>query len=254
MSYPYFTNRSNLGSFGEFCYRKFVISKGISIERTGILEYDFDISHAGTYKIDVKSTQTQKIKFTGKRIRADISYDLVSVREDQVFLYPDLRSPLIKYHGCTIGYFGPLHEEWLLHKSTKIASSKKANTHRSKRGLIAKSIQDIFKGKKLRVIFRGSVSKTRWNSSPDNLPGSDRVINGYEITFFVQLLTVGDSEKIERIYIFNHDSLGSIRMEAPVKRQSSKGIKNVIDFVWFEQNFPSLIFNSLDELKNSVDQ
>lgn len=117
-----FNNAQQLGSFGEFCYQKFALANGFSIEKVGILEYDFNVSYS--HKVDVKSTQTKKIRFTGKRVREDISYDIVSVIDNKVTLYPDLTSPLSGFSGGVIGEITSLYEEWSLHKNTKIKSQK----------------------------------------------------------------------------------------------------------------------------------
>lgn len=246
-----FTNNQQLGSFGEFCYQRFASSKGFPIEKVGILEYDFNVSTSN--KVDVKTTQTKKIKFTGKRVRGDISYDIVRVAGNEVTIYPDLMSPLAKFSGSVIGAFALLYEEWLLNKSIKKSRSlRTSNEHKIRRNSIQQSIREFFPNKSVRFVFRGSVSKTRWSNSPDNLPGSTSKIKNNDITVFVQMLTVGDTEEISRIYLFYHESLKNIKMNTPVKRQVNKGIVKVIDFKWYESNFSSFIFNSLEELKESV--
>ena len=242
-----FKNSQQLGSFGEFCYQKFAIQNGFSIEKIGILEYDFVVF--ASHKVDVKTTQTKKVKFTGKRVRSDISYDIVSVVDNKVTLYPDLTSPIIRFSGHVIGDIDVLYSEWMLNKSSKNKIVKKTNIHKFRRNLIEKNLQIIFPNKRLRVIFRGSVSKTRWSSSPDNIPGSFSKINNHDLTVFVQMLTLEESEEINKIYLFNHDRFNLIKMKTPDKRQIKKGIKNVIDFDWYEKNQPSLIFNSIEELK-----
>jgi hypothetical protein len=245
-----FKNYQKLGSFGEFCYQKFAIAKGLPIEKVGILEYDFNV--ATYHKVDVKTTQTKKIKFTGKRARADISYDIVRVLDNEVTIYPDLTSPLVKFSGSVIGSVASLYDEWLLNKSIKIKSLRTPNEHKIRRNTIKQSIRDIFPNKSIRFVFRGSVSKTRWSGSPDNLPGSTSKTKNTEMTVFVQMLTVGDVEKINRIYLFYHDSFKKIKMKIPDRRQVNKGIVEVIDFEWYEVNFPSFIFNSFEELKKSI--
>lgn len=65
------------------------------------------------------------------------------------------------------------------------------------------------------------------------------------------MLTVGDLEEINRIYLFNHNSFKTIKMKIPDNRQVNKGVKNVIDFEWYEQNYPTLIFNSFEALQKS---
>ena len=242
-----FNNYQKLGSFGEFCYQKFAIAKGIPIEKVGILEYDFNV--ATSHKVDVKTTQTKKTKFTGTRVRADISYDIVRVVDNEVTIYPDLTSPLVKFSGSVIGAIASLYEEWLLNKSIKTKSIRTSNDHKIRRNTIKQSIADIFPDKKVRFVFRGSVSKTRWSSSPDNLPGSNAKTQSSDMTVFVQMLTVGDVEEINRIYLFNHDSFKKVKMKTPDKRQVNKGVVKVIDFEWYEVNFPSFIFNSFEELK-----
>ena len=245
-----FKNYQQLGSFGEFCYQKFALAKMLPIEKVGILEYDFNV--ATSHKVDVKTTQTKKIKFTGKRVRADISYDLVRVADDKVTIYPDLTSPLVKFSGSVIGAIASLYEEWLLNKSIKPKPVRTSNEHKIKRNAIQQSIADIFPDKRVRVVFRGSVSKTRWSGSPDNLPGSTSKTQNSDMTVFVQMLTVENLEEINRIYLFYHDSFENIKMKTPNKRQLNKGIVKVIDLKWYEVNFPSFIFNSFEELKKSA--
>jgi hypothetical protein len=245
-----FKNYQKLGSFGEFCYKKFAIAKGLPIEKVGFLEYDFNV--ATSHKVDVKTTQTKKIKFTGKRVRADISYDLVRVADNEVIIYPDLTSPLIKFSGSVIGATASLYDEWLLNKSIKIKTVSTPNEHKIRRNVIQQSIRDVFPNKRVRFVFRGSVSKTRWSGSPDNLPGRTSKTKNTDMTVFVQMLTVGDMEEINRIYLFYHDSFKKIKMKIPDRRQVKKGIFEVIDFESYELNFPSFIFNSFEELKKSI--
>ncbi len=118
-----FKNAQLLGSFGEFCYQKFAVSKGFNVEKVGILEYDFDVEPS--HKVDVKTTQLNKEKYTGKRIRSDISYDVIRITKEEVVIYPDLISPLHKFYGSVIGNIKILHEEWLTYKSSKKSDIKK---------------------------------------------------------------------------------------------------------------------------------
>ena len=246
----HFKNSQALGSFGEFCYSKFTKAKGIEIEKVGILEYDFNVCNS--LKVDVKTTQSKKIKYSGKRVREDISYDIISVINDKVTIYPDSSSPLLKFSGCVIGDLSSLYDEWLLSKSNKNILIKTQNIHKQKRNLIDNCIKSYFPDKKIRVVFRGSVSKTRWSSSPDNLPGSPSNVKNYDVTIFVQMITGSEFEEINRIYLFNHDDFNNIKMKEPDRRQSNKGVLKVIDYEWYELNFPTFVFNNLEELQKSV--
>lgn len=243
---PLFKNSQELGSFGEFCYQKFALEKQLQIEKRGILEYDFFVD--GGKKIDVKSTQSSATKYSGKRVRDDISYDVISVVGNIVTIYPDSNSPLHHYFGYQIGDVDSLYCQWQSYRDDKKARIKKDNPHQLKRREIKKQIEKICPTKKIRIIYRGSVSKTRWRSSPDNIPGGEKVLKDYQLTVFVQMITSGDDESISRIYLFDHALITKFKMMSPDSRQLQKGVKEVIDFEWFDHNYPQYIFTSLDSL------
>ena len=96
-----FKNTSELGSFGEFLYLKFVRSKGMSIEKEGIFEHDFIINNE--FIIDVKTTEKNNTKWSGKRANPEFIYDMITVNDGIVKIFPDLNSPLIYYSGHILG-------------------------------------------------------------------------------------------------------------------------------------------------------
>jgi hypothetical protein len=243
-----FANRAELGSFGEFVYQRFVKSLGLQISKEAILESDFLVDKR--FYVDVKTTQTNKAKYDGLRVRDNISYDLIVVFNGNVKIFPDKSSPLINHHGVLLGELNSLVEEWQKNRHLT-QRSPNTNPHKDKRLAIKGAILEQFpltKKKRVRIIFRGSVSETRWSSSPDNIPGSVETIAKYDLTVFTQMITVGDVESIRKIYVFPHNSLSKVPMKAPDKRQLQKGIVNVVDFKAYAESFSHLIFSNLDGL------
>jgi hypothetical protein len=243
-----FANRAELGSFGEFVYQRFVKSLDLQISKEAILESDFLIDKK--FYVDVKTTQTNKMKYDGLRVRDNISYDLIVVFNGNVMLFPDKSSPLINHYGVLLGELNSLVKEWqdCKHLTQKSLNS---NPHKDKRLAIKGVILQQFpltKKKRVRIIFRGSVSETRWSSSPDNIPGSVDTIAKYDLTVFIQMITVGDAESIKRIYVFPHNLLSKVPMKTPDKRQLQKGIIDVVDYEAYAKIFRHLIFSNLDYL------
>lgn len=155
----YLKNNSQLGSFGEFVYKKFAESLGITAQKVNILEHDFVLNDQ--YKVDVKTSCTEKTRYTGKRVANDICYDLIVVFNGFVTIYPDKNSPLKKHYGVCIGESDVLEQEWL--SSKKMTYQKKKESGRNKyklsRDLLASQIRLIFKGTsyhRIRFVFRGS--------------------------------------------------------------------------------------------------
>lgn len=244
------TNKSHIGSLGEFIYEKFAKQQGFKIDKTGILEHDFLID--SKYRIDVKSTKMNKSNFNGRRVSDSISYDLIVFHEDKVFLYPDHNSPLKKFSGVCLGDFRQifnLWQEW--RKNNKSRSKIKSNAIRNSRILIKKKLLDILNfADDVRVIFRGSVSQTRWSSAPDNLPGSISVQKKYCSTFFIQMQTKEEIEIVADIYYFDHKHIDKFPFMSPDLRQSKKGIARIVDLKQYKLKFPHLVFNDLNEVKN----
>lgn len=248
-----FKNSSEKGAFGEFAFQYFVTRKGLQIKKTGILEYDFMI--AEKFLIDVKTTESEDTRYRGLRVRPEIIYDLVQIQDGIVRLYPDAKSPLAKFSGSIIGNFEELMKEWRELKAIQPQVKKLDDRHRVFRRTLKDTIASAFiaRGEQSpRVVLRGLVSKTRWTSSPDNLPGSERTISQYSRTIFIQLVTIGDEEQIEKIFVFRHDQLPYIAMKAPDSRQGKKRIQRVIDLQAFEKDFPNQIFTNINQLKDAL--
>jgi len=250
-----FRTKSQLGSFGEFCYVKFARLQEIPIQRTGILEYDFIV--ANEYCVDVKTTQSRKTSYSGKRVRENVSYDLISVRDGVVKIFPDRVSPLNHYRGEKIGDLEELYSEWQNNKGLHKDVSRAQDIHRINRKNIKNDLFKIFEAydlRKIRVIFRGTVSKTRWSSSPDNLPGSSKVVKTNDLTIFVQMHAEDQQEYIEKIFLLKHDMFPVIKMMRPDPRQMAKGIEMILDLEWFESNFPQHVFGDIESMKRKLSE
>ena len=247
-----FKNTSELGSFGEFVYLNFVRSKGMSIEKEGIFEHDFIINNQ--YLIDVKTTEMNKTKWSGKRTNPDFIYDMITVNDGCVKIFPDLNSPLISFSGHNLGNTNELFDQWIAFKKQSKSNKirKILNKHTLNRDLIDTQITSLFANtslKKVRCIFRGSVSKTRWSSSPDNLPGSLKKINENDVTIFIQMFSNNHSETISKLFLILHDSLSDIKMKQGDKRQANKGILSVVDLEWFAEHKCDFVFDNIEDLE-----
>jgi hypothetical protein len=247
-----FKNTAELGSFGEFVYLNFVRSKGMSIEKEGIFEHDFIINNQ--FLIDVKTTEKNKTKWSGRRINPDFIYDMITVHDGFVKIFPDLNSPLISFSGQILGKTNYLFDQWIDFKK-QIKSNpirRVSNKHTLNRDLIESQIISLFANnslKRIRFIFRGSVSKTRWSSSPDNLPGSLKKINENDVTIFIQMFSNNHSESISKIFLILHDSLSDIKMKQGDKRQVNKGILSVVDLEWFAEHKCDFVFDGIEDLE-----
>ncbi len=126
------------------------------------------------------------------------------------------------------------------------------------RNEIKKKIINLFKEKNMTniaVVCRGSVSQTRWSAKPDNLPGSQKLIDKYPATIFVQLAydEFHGRENISKIFFIDHKDLGKkIKLVEPDKRQKKKGIHKVVDFKAFQEELPEFIFKNLSEIINNL--
>lgn len=249
-----FRTTAEKGSFGEYCYMLFAKENGFLIRKEGILECDFIVSDK--YLIDVKTTESEKVKYVGTRISENISYDVISIKDGIVKIYPDLISPLKNFSGDVIGKTDVLLDRWRQSKKTgKVLRSQKS-IHKENRNSIKSEILDLFKkskNEKLRIVFRGLVSNTRWKSSPDNLPGSVSQIANNDITVFVQMKSENNAEKVSKIYIFKHIDLYKFPMKNTDQRQKNKGIEKVIDLEEFEKKFPELIFENMEGLRKQIE-
>jgi len=241
-------NHSQLGSFGEFVYSEYLKSLGFQIDVARILQRDFEVHYDGKkIGIDVKTTKSQKTWFSGNRFSKEIIYDLVQVRNNLVKIFPDKNSPLSKDKEILIGSIDQLVSKWVLNIKGKSIKGAQ-NTHQINRRNLKIEILKIFSKIKTRVIFRGMVSETKWKSKPDNLPGKESVINRFELTIFVQMVTLDNSEEIKSIFVIPHSILSEIRMAKPDTRQKNKNIAQVIDLGLFSQDFPHLMLKDIKSL------
>lgn len=250
-------NDQRLGDFGEFIYRKYAESQNFKVKQTNVAETDVELSkNDKTYLIDVKSSWTKEGGFKGRRSRTDISYDQVTINDDKIKIYPDKNSPLFRDKQIFIIDTDKYFEEWKFKKTNK---QKNKNSYQEFRKELKKKIKNFFKIEKcidIRVVVRGSVSLTRWSAKPDNLPGSDKMINRYPATVFVQLKYKNDrEEEVSKIFFIKHKELGkNIKLIEADKRQQKKGIKKVIDFEHFRSQNRNNIFDTFEKLTRIDDK
>ena len=247
-------NDQLLGDFGEFIYRKYAEQKNFGVKQTNVAETDVELSkNDHKYLIDVKSSWTKEGGFKGKRSRTDIAYDQVSIQDDIAKIFPDKSSPLFDLTPIIISNTEQCFNEWRAKKTNK---KKNNNSYQDYRKKLKNKIKLFFKEKDIdiRVVIRGSVSLTRWSAKPDNLPGSEKMINRYPATVFVQLKYKNETEEeISKIFYIKHNKLGkSIKLIEADNRQKKKGIKEEIDFVHFKNQNKKYIFQSLDNFLENI--
>jgi hypothetical protein len=248
----YKINPSKKGSLGEYIYREFAKSKNFIVKQTNIAETDVKLYLNGKeYIIDVKATEKDTGGYKGTRYNKDTVYEQIVITENYFKINPDNNSPFknFKREDLVLNNINELVEKWKNNKSSK----KPTNRYEKYRKEVKKEILNLFKKKNIniRVVCRGSVSLTRWSAEPDNLPGSQKRIDKYPATVFVQLAyNDNQNEKISNIYFINHKDLGKkIKLIEPDKRQKKKGVDKVIDFKAFREELPELIFKNLSELE-----
>lgn len=251
-----FNSKSSLGNFGEFLYFEYVSSLGFEIHKVGLREVDFIVHNKSKnkdYKVDVKTTLKSKSKYTGTRFHGDISYDLIVVHDGVIKIFPDINSPLSLYGASKLGSLEEKYEVWNEFKNSNTKIHSKTNEWSLGRLKIKNEIVDCFNnlGVKARVIFRGSVSRTRWNSSPDNLPGSKAVIQRFDVTVYIQLKSEADTELIHCLYVIFHDKLNEMPFLPSNNRQKNKGIEKVIDWDKFRIALPANVFYDLQAMLSS---
>jgi len=249
-------SKSSLGSFGEFLYFEYATSLGFDISRVSLREVDFvvhDKDNIKEYKIDVKTTIKNKIKYTGTRFYQDVTYDLIVIYEGMIKVVPDTTSPLLLYGSRELGSLEEKYKVWIEFKNANKKIKSERNDWLLSRLEMKREIVNHFRrsGLVARVVFRGSVSRTRWNSSPDNLPGSQAIISKYNITIYIQLKTEYDVEVVHRIFVLPHDKLGGMPYLPSNNRQKNKGIDNVIDWNEFKIKFNSNVFDDINKMLNS---
>jgi len=248
----YKIDKHSIGSFGEFIYKEFAKSKNFKVIKTNIGETDIELySNEIKYLIDVKATKNDTDGYKGPRYKNNTLYEQVVISNKYIKINPDKNSPLKSYkkEDLILNNFDELFKKWKSYKSLP----KPINKYQKNRNEIKKKIINIFKEKNIniRVVCRGSVSLTRWSAKPDNLPGSQKIINKYPATIFVQLAyNDNESENISKIFFIDHKNLGKkIKLVEPDKRQKNKGIHKVIDFKAFQEELPEFIFKNLSDFK-----
>lgn len=244
---------SALGAFGEYVYKSYAKSLGLEIQKEGIHQIDFKILNPECKKwieVDVKTTQKNITKYQGRRIRNDIVYDLIVIKDQNVVLYPDDFSPF-RENEIHLGLFQDLYETWKIDKKqhTKREQTQSQVNRKILKKNIKNSVQKYAEKLRVRVVVRGEVSSTRWQDFPDNLPGTSKKIASNDLTIFVKLLDLGDDDAIEKIYAFEHRLLNKIPMAEASQRQLNKGIKQVIDITAFEKEFPNYVFENTDQFE-----
>ena len=245
-------NDQKKGSFGEYIYREFAKSKKIEVTQTNIAETDVNLKFNGIkYKVDVKTTETDTGGYKGARSRQDILYEQIVLTNSYAKINPDTNSPFKNYDkkDLILNNLDELFRGWENYKNIK----KPTNSYQKFRNEIKKNIYKLFieKNINVRVVCRGSVSLTRWSAKPDNLPGSQKIIDKYPATVFVQFAYEDNqSEKISKIFYIDHKDLGKkIKLIEPDKRQKKKGVEKVVDFEAFKLEIPELIFKNLPDLE-----
>lgn len=242
-------NDQLLGDFGEFIYRKYAESKNFEAHQTNVAETDVElIKDNKSYLIDVKSSWIKEGGYKGKRSRNNVFYDQVSIQEDFIKIFPDKESPLFENKEIIIFDTDKYFAEW---KSKKKNTKKNKNSYQKYRQELKEKIKSFFKESKkidIRVVIRGSVSLTRWSAKPDNLPGSEKMINKYPATVFIQLNYKNErEEEISKIFFIDHNELGKkIKLIDADNRQQKKGISKVIDFNDFTLNNNEYVFLNLE--------
>jgi hypothetical protein len=255
-----FSNKSQLGAFGEFVYKKYCESLGFGIERTNYCHTDFVLETKNTNQpqyVDVKASVKDKSKYSGPRYHDKIAYELMLFLEGEIFLSPDQDSPLNDKGRHSLGSITEWLDKW--EKNTEV-------TNKRERRLGEPSFNDIKKifsqinYPRIRIVERGDASGKRWTGTVDNLPGSTKVVNNNDATLFIEFSCENFVEKISKIYLIWHHLLHDkkIRMSKPSSRQAKKGVTEVIDLKIFASEYPELVFDNLDALKlyikNSLDR
>lgn len=248
-------NKQKKGSFGEYIYREFAKSKKFEVSQTNIVDTDVKLKfNEIEYEVDVKTTEINSGGYKGARYRENILYEQVVITNSYAKINPDNNSPFKKYDkkDLIINNIDELFNEWKNFKNV----NKPTNSYQNFRNEIKKKVYDLFIKKNItvRVVCRGSVSLTRWSAKPDNLPGSQKIIDKYPATVFVQFAYKDNqSEKISNIFYIDHKDIGEkIKLIEPDKRQKKKGVSKVIDFEAFKRDIPELVFKNLSDLETFV--
>lgn len=251
-----FSNKSQLGAFGEFIYKRYCESLGFDIKRTNYCHTDFILkisNESSSQYIDVKSTLTDQKKYRGKRYHKDIAYELMLFVDGKILLSPDMNSPLFDKGRHSLGSESEWLSKW--EQNTEIVNKPKSKLD----NIALIDLTEIFsktKYPKIRIIERGDASSKRWTGTVDNLPGSKKIVNNHDATIFIEFYCDNFVEKVSRVYLIWHHLLheSKIKMCNPDSRQAKKGILEVIDLKVFASEYPELIFNNLESLKVYINQ
>ena len=255
-----FSNKSQLGAFGEFIYKKYCESLGFGIERTNYCHTDFVLKTKNTSEpqyVDVKASLKDKPKYQGKRYHDKIAYELMLFLEGEIFLSPDQSSPLHNKGRHSLGSISEWLSKW--EKNTEVTNKRESRLD----SLSLNNIKQLFSQANylgIRIVERGDASGKRWTGTVDNLPGSPKVVDSNDATIFIEFSCEDFVEKVSKIYLIWHHLLHTkkIKMSKPSSRQAKKGITEVIDLKLFLSEYPELVFDSLEDLrsyiKNSMSQ
>jgi hypothetical protein len=245
-----FTKESEKGAFGEFVYRKYVEKIGFNIKAKRICEYDFEvISNDIIYRVDVKTTiKDITIYPNTQRVYKDIVYDLVVLKKDKVYLYPDLNSPLKKeflLDNC-IGIFSNLYSEYK--KNQKINKNlSNAEVNIPLKG-IKKSISDFAVKHNLKIscLYRGPASERRWNGKqqPHNIVEN---LVKFDYVIFFRMTCINFEMQIKEILLFDNKDLEKIEYSEKEFKKNG-GYKKLIDLDIYKLQFPSMIFSNINQI------
>lgn len=242
----HFSNVAQLGSFGEFVYRDLCLKNNLVIQRTNFCHTDFVIYlDKYTIYIDVKTSESKIHAYKGKRFHEKIIYESIAIDGEFVKFFPDINSPLSEHAGTSLGTLTEFKTRWLtLQEGHTKKSSRLADIERT-------SLEDALRilYSSFRFVERGDASKSRWTGTVDNLPGSSKIIDSYEVTVFLQFGCENFEEKLQRITLIPHILLrqGKAPMCKSDKRQAKKGLEEVLDLGAYHQKFPYLSFVTVKE-------
>jgi len=247
----HFSNKSQLGAFGEFIYKKFCNSHGIYIERTNFCHTDFFIKSGDqrhSHYVDVKTTLRATDKYSGKRYHDEIAYELIVISRDEVFFTPDFNSILRNHGRVKLGTLDTLINEW--EQDSDVVKKRKRITDQ----LLLSKLEDQCANSKyprIRFVERGAASATRWTGTVDNLPGTQSTINNADATIFLEYQCKDFQEDLSRILFIPHGLItaNKIQMRQPNKRQKNKGIDRVIDLPAFVAEYPEYVFATIASLR-----
>jgi hypothetical protein len=248
-----FKNDSQLGSFGEYVYKKFCEKQSIQISRTNYCNTDFVLMQQGSTEkifVDVKATQTNPDGYRGKRFGDKIVYESITVIADRVVFIPDASSPFSKMGKQELGLLEPLLKQWKVEKEAYKEQRRPVLTDAELTSLRSVFSKSSFP--KIRLVERGDASGKRWTGKVDNLPGSASIIQKYDATLFVQYGCKDFEHVVMRLILIPHRLLidNQVRLAEPTARQKNKGISQVLDLEAYSRDYPHHIFPSMDALKS----